>query len=108
MVVTKLLEQDRRQPDRQRRPRLVQRDLADDVEQWQVSFGRGLVEPGLAVRVGAVVQDVGQVPVEDDAQATEVVAHSAAYCSGSRAPRPPSFPRTTLTLAPPRAAPVGS
>src|SRR5205814_1089045 len=108
VVVAKLFEQHRRQADGQGRPRLMQRDFADDVEQRQVSLGRRLVQPRLAVRPGAVVQDVGQVPVEDDAQATEVVAHSAAYCSGSRARRPRSFQGTGVKRAPQRASPAGS
>ena len=57
----------------------VEGDLADHVQQRQIGFGRRLVEPRLAVGIGAVVQDVGQVAVEDDAEASEGLGHADLY-----------------------------
>ncbi len=79
-----LFEQDRRQPNRHRRPDVVQRDFTDHVQQRQIRFRGGLVKPRFTVRIAAVVQDVGEVAVEDNAEAAErlAVAHSEANRSG--------------------------
>ena len=62
--VGELFEQHGRQADRQRAAALVERDRADHVEERQVRLGRRLVEPDLAVRLDAVIQDVRQVAVQ--------------------------------------------
>jgi hypothetical protein len=85
-VVGELLEEDGGEADRERRPRLVQRRPADHVEQGQVGFGGGLVEPRFAVRVAPVVQDVREVPVEDDAERAERIGHDAGIVARAAAP----------------------
>src|SRR2546430_2051309 len=70
-LMRQLLQQNRRESNRNRRPRLEQRRLADHVQNRQISLRRGLVQPGLAVRIRAVVQNVREVSMQDDAKCSQ-------------------------------------
>src|SRR5438067_4960856 len=70
-LMRQLLQQNRRESNRDRRPRFEQRRLPDHVENRQISLRRGLVQPGLAVRIRPMVQHIRKVSVQDDAKCSQ-------------------------------------
>ena len=84
MRVSQLFEQHGRQPqsepNRSNAGAVVGGEPIEQREQRQIRFGGGLEQPGLAVRPDTVVQHVGKVPVQDQAEAAERCGH----CFGSR------------------------
>jgi hypothetical protein len=87
-----LVAEHRRQPERQRRRRLL-----DQVEQRQVDAGDGLPEPLLAKRPGAEALDVRHVRVQDEAERAPVATHRR---TATRSSAPSSEPeRSVKSLA---------
>lgn len=78
-VVGELFEEDGSEADGQGRPATVECDLADHIEDGEVGFSGGLVEPGFAMGVGTMVKDVGEVAMENDAESTKRCSHRDAH-----------------------------
>jgi hypothetical protein len=74
--VRQLLQQDRREADCQGGPPLQQRNLSYQIEEWQVRLGSGFIEPRFAVGMGAMVQDVGKMPVQNQAKTAKWCGHT--------------------------------
>jgi hypothetical protein len=70
-----LLQQYRRQPNRQSRPGAMRDDVVDHRQQWQIRFRRRFIEPRFAMGPGAMMKDVGEMAVKDDAEAAEGDGH---------------------------------
>jgi hypothetical protein len=79
-----LFEEDGREADGDGRAGFVEGALADHFEEREVGFGGGFVKPGLAVGMGAVVEDVGEVAVEDDTESAQGLAHDGPSWVGER------------------------
>ncbi len=83
--VCQLLEQDRCEADGQARPCIVQGGRTDQVEQRQIDLGGSLVEPRFPVRKRPMVQNVGQVAVQDQAEGTDRLGHPQIVTARPRA-----------------------
>src|SRR5262249_48935340 len=75
MIGGQLLEQHPREPNRQPLACVLQSRRTDQIQQRQIRLRRRLIQPRLAMRVRAVVEDVGQVSVQNNAQRADGLAH---------------------------------
>ena len=83
-LVVELLQQHRREAHGHPRLRVHEHAVVEHAQDRQVGLGRRLVQPVLAVRPGAVAEHVGEVPVEDEAEASELVWHGPIVPGRSR------------------------
>ena len=87
-VMGELFEEDGGEADGEGGTGLVEGAFTDHVENREVGFGGGFVEPGFAVGIGPVVQDVREVAVEDQAKGTmESGMRGTSYPGGGKGPK---------------------
>ena len=56
--------------------------LADHVQDGEIGFGGCFVKPSFAMGIGAVVEDIGEMAMQDDAQRTQGIAHGSMLSGG--------------------------
>ena len=67
-LMCQLLQQHRRQPDRDGRPNAKRADLFEKFDQWEVSLRGGFIKPCLAVGIAPVMQDIREVAMQHEAE----------------------------------------